>query len=178
MNWTYEYVGNSSDFVRNEIMDYSKDLLPHNCEGSTFMTEEVDNGSEDYGYTLYTCENCKEYSYKSDYKPKEHYITQWTVVKESTYEEEGMEEGICAECGEKVYRTVPVIEEEPSEVISETVSTTWEESESEPVSADAQDEKTETNRGMKAVYLLILCGILLLVSAVAAVILVIRKKQK
>ena len=89
-----------------------------------------------------------------------------------------MEEGICAECGEKVYRTVPVIEEEPSEVISETVSTTWEESESEPVSADAQDEKSETNRGMKAVYLLILCGILLLVSAVAAVILVIRKKQK
>ena len=178
MNWTYEYVGNSSDFVRNEIMDYSKDLLPHNCEGSTFMTEEADNGSEDYGYTLYTCENCKEYSYKSDYKPKEHYITQWTVVKESTYEEEGMEEGICAECGEKVYRMVPVIEEEPSEVISETVSTTWEESESEPVSADAQDEKTETNRGMKAVYLLIPCGILLLVSAVAAVILIIRKKQK
>ncbi|MCR5847201.1 MAG: hypothetical protein K6G75_03705 [Lachnospiraceae bacterium] len=111
MNWTYEYVGNSSDFTRNEIKDYSKDLLPHYCEGNDYTKETVEGSCEEYGYTLYKCNECG-YSYKADYTMKIHTVDSWETVIEPTFEEEGMEEGTCKLCGAKTYRSVPVKEEE------------------------------------------------------------------
>lgn len=121
MNWTYEYVGNSSDFTRNEINDYSKDLLPHYCEGDNYTKETVESTCDDFGYTLYKCNDCG-YSFKSDYTLKNHNITDWTDEIEATYEEEGLAKGVCAKCGSEVYKITPVKEpevvEEP-EIVSE-----------------------------------------------------------
>ena len=124
MNWTYEYVGNSSDFTRNEIKDYSKDLLPHYCEGNSFSEEVHEGNCEEFGYTLYTCNECG-YLYKGNYTFKNHTVDTWNTVLEPTYEEEGREEGICSACQTKVYRNVPVKEEEiveePEIEVKETV---------------------------------------------------------
>ena len=111
MNWTYEYVGNSSDFTRNEIKDYSKDLLPHYCEGDNYTKETVESTCDDFGYTIYKCNDCG-YSFKSDYTLKNHNITEWSDVIEATYEEEGLAKGICSNCGSEVYKITPVKEPE------------------------------------------------------------------
>ena len=66
---------------------------------------------EEFGYTLYTCNECG-YSYKGNYTFKNHTVDTWNTVLEPTYEEEGREEGICSACQTKVYRNVPVKEEE------------------------------------------------------------------
>ena len=121
MNWTYEYVGNSSDFTRNETKDYSKDLLPHYCEGDNYTKETAESTCDEFGYTVYKCNDCG-YSYKADYTLKNHNITDWTDEIEATYEEEGLAKGVCSNCGSEVYKIVPVKEPEvteESEVIEE-----------------------------------------------------------
>lgn len=110
MNWTYEYVGNSSDFKPNEIFDYSTDLLPHFCTGNDFAEEEIAADDTNYGYTLYTCNECGNYSYKGKYTVKAHNVSSYTEKVPATYEETGLEEGVCDSCGEAVYRVTPVLE--------------------------------------------------------------------
>ncbi|MBO4347139.1 MAG: hypothetical protein J5840_05835, partial [Lachnospiraceae bacterium] len=56
MNWTYEYVGNSSDFKPNETKDYSKDLLPYYISDSELKSETVEGNCDEFGYTVYTSE--------------------------------------------------------------------------------------------------------------------------
>ena len=115
MNWTYEYAGNSSDFTRNEIMDYSKDLLPHYCDNPKYHKNVIEPGPEEYGCTVYFCTGCGEYTYTADYTAKFHNVKDFTVIEDATYEKEGLAGGICQDCSETVYEIIPV-KEKPSEI--------------------------------------------------------------
>ena len=115
MNWTYEYVGNSSDFKPNEIKDYSKDLLPHYCEAGNYDSKVVESTCEEFGYTEYTCKDCSAYTYRADYTLKNHQLGNYEIIEDSTEEKEGLQKGICSVCGEEVYEIIPVKEPEVAE---------------------------------------------------------------
>lgn len=67
MNWTLTKDGNDiTGFERKETMEYSKDLLPHECDNPEFDKQEVKATEGEYGYTLNTCKTCG-YSYKDNY---------------------------------------------------------------------------------------------------------------
>lgn len=123
MNWTYEYVGNSSDFTPNEIFDYSTDLCPHYCTGNDYSTSIVEANDSEYGYTLYTCNECNEYSYKGNYTAKVHSVSSYEEITPATYEDKGLEMGKCDTCSEEVYREIPVLEkeEETPEIVPQTI---------------------------------------------------------
>lgn len=122
MNWTYEYAGNSSDFKPNEIKDYSKDLLPHYCEGGNYESKVVESTCEEFGYTEYTCKDCSAYTYRADYTLKNHQLGNYEIIEDATEEKEGLQKGVCSVCGEEVYEIIPVKEpevEEPVIVVEE-----------------------------------------------------------
>lgn len=149
MNWTYEYVGNSSDFKPNEIKDYSKDLLPLYYESDTFDSKVVEGSCEDYGYTLHTS-NDSDYSYKTDFTLKNHKLDNYEIIEEATEEKEGLQKGICSVCGEEVYEIIPVKEpvvEEPVIVVEEPTE-------------DAETHKTEKESSSD-----ILLGVFLILGA-------------
>lgn len=131
MNWTYEYVGNSSDFKPNETKDYSTDLLPHYCSGNDYSEEKVDSTCEEFGYTIYTCNECNAYSYKADYNLKAHTASDGEIIIEAEKEKNGLKKGICQNCGsEFAFEYEGVFEEEtPTPVVIEEVQ---EEIEPEP----------------------------------------------
>ncbi|MBR5991348.1 MAG: hypothetical protein IK036_01180 [Clostridia bacterium] len=67
MNWTLTKDGNDiTGFERRETMEYSKDLLPNDCENPEYDKQTVEPKEGEYGYTLNTCKSC-DYSYKSNY---------------------------------------------------------------------------------------------------------------
>ncbi len=118
MNWTYEWGGCSSGFVRNEVYDYSNNLLPHCCSGDDYSATVVQSTDSEYGYTLYTCNECGTYSYKADYTPLAHSVSEWSTVNEATNESAGLECGICDTCGTTVYRKTDILAEETQENVS------------------------------------------------------------
>lgn len=124
MNWTYEYVGNSSDFKPNEIRDYSTDLLPHYCTGNNYSMESTEGSCEGFGYITYTCNECGNYTYKADYTLKKHQLGNEEILVEPTLESTGLSKAVCTACLEEVYNVLPVlepvIEEEPVIEVSET----------------------------------------------------------
>ena len=169
MNWTYEYVGNSSDFKPNETKDYSKDLLPHYCEGDNYTKEEVASTCEEFGYTLYTCNDCG-YSYKADYTLKNHTVDTWNNIIEPTYEEEGLAEGTCTNCSATTYSIVPVKEEEiveePDLVIEEPV-----------VEEVVAEEKKDNSEGFLGVF--VIGALIVGLGLIAAIVVVlIRGKRR
>ena len=172
MNWTYEYVGNSSDFTRNEIKDYSRDLLPHYCESNDFTKETVESSCDEFGYTLYKCNTC-DYSYKADYTLKNHNVTEWTDEIEATTESEGLAKGVCSTCGSEVYKIVPVKEpeviEEPEIVIEEPEYLSKDDAEPTTVEMD-------TDNTFLGVVLIV--GLIICVGLVAAIIVVLIKGRK
>ena len=172
MNWTYEYVGNSSDFTRNEIKDYSRDLLPHYCESNDFTKETVESSCDEFGYTLYKCNTC-DYSYKADYTLKNHNVTEWTDEIEATTESEGLAKGVCSVCGSEVYEIVPVKEpeviEEPEIVIEEPEYLSKDDAEPTTVEMD-------TDNTFLGVVLIV--GLIICVGLVAAIIVVLIKGRK
>lgn len=174
MNWTYEYVGNSSDFTRNEIKDYSKDLLPHYYEGDNYTKETVESTCDEFGYTLYKCNDCG-YSFKADYTLKNHNITDWTDEIEATFEEEGLAKGICSSCGSEVYKIVPV--KEP-EVIEEPEIEP--EEEEYPSKDDAEPTTVEIDSDNTFMGVVLIVGLVIcagFVIAIAVVLLRGRKKR-
>lgn len=177
MNWTYEYVGNSSDFTRNEIKDYSKDLLPHYCEGNDYSKEVIEGSCDDFGFTVYTCNECSEYKVKADYTLKNHEISNWETVVEPTFEEEGLAKGICDRCQSEVYDILPVKEEEieeESEVIEEVLPL------EEENTLEQGEAKTE-EKDEKALGTLLVTGLVIslgLVVAIATVLIRGRRKKR
>lgn len=172
MNWTYEYVGNSSDFTRNEIKDYSKDLLPHYCEDNDFTKETVESTCDEFGYTLYKCNMC-DYSYKADYTLKNHNITEWTDEIEATTESEGLAKGVCSICGSEVYEIVPVKEPEV-EIKSEPV--TLEEEIPEVKESEPEGEKKDSDNTFLGVVLI--AGLIISLGLVAATVMVLLRGRK
>ncbi|MBP5281494.1 MAG: hypothetical protein J6Z22_03250, partial [Lachnospiraceae bacterium] len=65
MNWDFENGRNKNDFVRDEVFQYDKNLLPHTCEDPV-MREEVVAPTCEFGYTHYVCETC-------GYEENDHY---------------------------------------------------------------------------------------------------------
>lgn len=120
MNWTYEYAGNSTDFKPNEIKDYSRDLLPHFCEGNNYSEVVTEGDCENFGYTTYTCNECNEYSFKANYTLKNHSVAELEDVVPATEESKGLAKGVCSNCGAEVYEETPMLEpviiEEPEEI--------------------------------------------------------------
>ena len=176
MNWTYEYVGNSSDFTRNEIKDYSKNLLPHYCEGNEYDKEEIPGSCEEFGFNVYTCRECGEYKFKANYTLKNHDITEWETIEEPTFEEEGLAKGVCSICQSEVYKILPVKEEEIIEepVVVEEVA---------PVEDTTleQAEVKEEEKDEKAMGTLLVIGLVIslgLVVAIATVLLRGRHKKR
>ena len=175
MNWTYEYVGNSSDFTRNEIKDYSKDLLPHYCEGGNFSKEVIESTCDEFGYTVYKCNDCNEYSYKADYTLKNHNLGELSVIEEATTEKEGLSKGVCSDCGAEVYVITPVVEEiieEPEEIVEPDIVS---EPETVPEKEPVKEEEGDTLLKVFLIGGLVIC--IGLVAAIAVVLLRGRKKR-
>lgn len=175
MNWTYEYVGNSSDFTRNEIKDYSKDLLPHYCEGGNFSKEVIESTCDEFGYTIYKCNDCNEYSYKADYTLKNHNLGELSVIEEATTEKEGLSKGVCLDCGAEVYVITPVVEEiieEPEEIVEPDIVS---EPETVPETKPVKEEEGDTLLKVFLIGGLVIC--IGLVAAIAVVLLRGRKKR-
>ena len=173
MNWTYEYVGNSSDFTRNEIKDYSKDLLPHYCEGDNYTKETSESTCDEFGYTVYKCNDCG-YSFKADYTLKNHSITDWTDEIEATYEEEGLAKGVCSNCGSEVYRIVPIKEPEVTEEIEVIEEPEY------PSKDDAEPTTVEPETNNTFLGIILIAGLVIsagLVIAIAVVLLRGGKKR-
>ena len=172
MNWTYEYVGNSSDFTRNEIKEYSKDLLPHYCEGDNYTRETVESTCDEFGYTIYKCNDCG-YSFKSDYTLKNHNITDWTDEIEATYEEEGLAKGICSNCGSEVYKITPVKEpeviEEP-EIVPEEPEY--------PSKDDAEPTTVEEEQNNTLLGVVLIVGLIISIGLVIAIAVVLFRGGK
>ena len=175
MNWTYEYVGNSSDFTRNEIKDYSKDLLPHYCEGGNFSKEVIESTCDEFGYTVYKCNDCNEYSYKADYTLKNHKLGELSVIEEATTEKEGLSKGVCLNCGAEVYVITPVVEEKVEEPEIQVETESIAEPEIVPEIKPVKEEEGDTLLKVFLIGGLVIC--IGLVAAIAVVLLRGRKKR-
>ncbi|MBP5282231.1 MAG: hypothetical protein J6Z22_06995, partial [Lachnospiraceae bacterium] len=111
MNWDFENGRNKNDFVRDEVFQYDKNLLPHTCDNPV-MREEVVTPTCEFGYTHYVCETC-------GYEENDHYTLkchayEWQTVKEPTESEEGLREGTCKDCGTIITEAIPMIIPEPT----------------------------------------------------------------
>ena len=172
MNWTYEYVGNSSAFTRDEVKDYSTNLLPFFYKEDAYNEEKVEGSCEEYGYTKCTSDNADGLVYKKDYTLKNHSISEYTDEIEATYDTEGLAKGVCSNCGEEVYITTPVKEPEP-EVIEEVV---------EPVEeTPSEDAKPAEKSDDKFFAIVLIAGLVIsacLVGGIAFVLLSGGKKRK
>ena len=126
MNWDFENGRNKDDFVRDEVYTYDIDLMPHACENSVLQEETIAPGCE-FGYVRYVCATCG-YEETDHYTLKAHDY-EWTVEKEATTEEEGLQHGVCKECGAETEEILPVLPPEPEEPSSEQAEAITEHSE-------------------------------------------------
>lgn len=109
--------GNTNDFVRREVWDYSAELGPHSCAEPVWTEETVPSGCDSFGYTVRTC-TCG-YSQKDSYTLKSHTVTAWELLQPPTLESEGLSRGACDLCGKEFERTEPVLIPEPATVPTE-----------------------------------------------------------
>ena len=129
MNYTYVDEGNTEEFLRDEVYCYDVDLMPmkteipredpatYVCEHTNCKEEVVKAQCHEFGYTKHICETCG-YEWKDTYTLKEHSF-EWNMIKEPTLDEEGINEGVCTVCGEKVEEAIPKLTEEEYEAIAE-----------------------------------------------------------
>lgn len=114
--------GSTSDFLRDEIFVYDRELRPEMCETPVYEETVTAADCYNFGYTTYTCTTCG-YSYTDHYTRKDHAVLQWNLTKEPTTEEEGESMGLCA-CGMEHYRTEPKLEPVPTTEAPTTVPET------------------------------------------------------
>lgn len=119
------YLGeNREDFLRDERFEYDVELRPEMCETPIYTQEITPSDCENFGYTTCTCTTCG-YSYRDYYTLRVHEVTEWTIQKEPTVEEEGLSVGYCA-CGLEHTRVEPKLEpptEAPTEPVTEAPAT-------------------------------------------------------
>ncbi len=101
-DWVYTIKGNVDNFTRNEVFDYSKNLLPEGCEKPNYTDTKVEATDTEEGYTLHSCANCG-YEYKDAYTLKKHNVTSWEDFK--NYDnDQVLKKGLCLSCNETVYK--------------------------------------------------------------------------
>ena len=151
MNQVFKDEGNEEEFTRDEVKCFDIDLMPMKVsfpreehEGDQFecdhskMDEKIVAGDcNGYGYTLCTCKTCG-YEMKKNYTLK-HHVYLWNMIKEPTVEEEGIEEGVCKNCGDTVQNPIPQLtEEEYQEIMKEETGDPGEDSSEELYMPDAR----------------------------------------
>lgn len=108
MNWDFENGRNKADFVRDEVFAYEENLLPHNCQEPVWEETVAEPLCDRFGYTAKHCSLCG-YEETDTYRLKEHKL-QWTVTKEPTVEETGVETGKCELCEYTILRELEKLE--------------------------------------------------------------------
>lgn len=108
LRWQYQVSGNSSDFTRDEVMDYSEDLVPHKCENPSYSETLISGDCYNSGYTTFTCDACG-YAYKGSYTGKVHDFQNSETIQEATYDRVGYNKLTCAVCGVEKYEELPIM---------------------------------------------------------------------
>lgn len=67
VSWNFNKAENGDDFLRDEVFEYDRVLLPEQCESPDYTLEIMEAEPGLFGYTVYTCQNCG-YSYRRDYR--------------------------------------------------------------------------------------------------------------
>lgn len=96
--------GCTEDFTRDEIYDYTETLRPEGC-AEPQMTDIVTAFACDWGYTTHTCTVCGN-TWRDSFTPPPHVPGEWTIVLAATFEESGLREKVCTQCGEMLAREV------------------------------------------------------------------------
>lgn len=156
IGWYYTD-NNGVNFTRDERFEYDVELRPEMCTAPEYTETVTAADCWEYGYTTYTCNSCG-YSFRDHYTLLNHEVTNWSVTREPTVEEEGLSVGNC-DCGLEFTRTEPKLTPEPTEAPEITEA---------PAEVQEEPEKA-------AISPLILAGVLLLGGVAAAVLL--RKRK-
>ena len=93
------YYGNESEFERNETKDYSKVLLPEQCEQPEVHFTLTPPTCDEWGYVYHECATCG-YHWTDSYFPPQHTPGEWEITVEATPEHDGQREKHCTLCGE------------------------------------------------------------------------------
>lgn len=68
------------------------------CADAVHTETVTEPGCDTFGYTTVRCENCG-YTYTDHYTLPRHTVEKWTVTKEPTVQDTGIQTGSCALCG-------------------------------------------------------------------------------
>lgn len=109
MNWDFTNSGNSADFERNEVFDYSVDLKPDMCADAVHRETVTEPGCDTFGFTTIQCGGCG-YTYTDRYTLYRHSVEEWSVSKAPTTKEPGTRTGVCALCGKVLEEVVPKLD--------------------------------------------------------------------
>lgn len=156
IGWYYTD-NNEVNFTRDERFEYDVELRPEMCAAPEYTETVTAANCWEYGYTTYTCNSCG-YSFRDHYTLLNHEVTDWSVTREPTEQEEGVSVGHC-DCGLEFTRTEPKLAPEPTEVPETTEA---------PTEVPEEPEKAVISP-------VILAGVLLLGGIAAAVLL--RKRK-
>lgn len=155
--------GNTTDFIRDERYEYTKELRPEKCDVPDYEESVIPSGCDSYGYTLYTCLLCG-YSYRDQYTLPCHNLS-YTQTLPATEESEGLLTGICQDCGITFTQAIPRLEPSPTAESTAESTTGREETLPEPT----ETEKPRPQEGATWIFptaagaaVLVVAGILLL----------------
>ena len=115
------YYSNESEFERNEVWDYSRVLLPEQCEEPELVETVTPPKCDSWGSTAHECRGCG-YRWTDTYLPPRHMPGEWEVVTEATAEHDGLRELRCALCGE-LLESEATPYEPPEPVVTEEIVT-------------------------------------------------------
>lgn len=124
LRWQYQVSGNSSDFTRDERMDYSVDFVPHSCDNPSYSESIVGGDCYNSSYTLYTCDSCG-YTYKGSYTGRCHELGQGEILMQASFDGPGAMKETCTLCGYERYSEIPALEmviEESDRAVSDNSS--------------------------------------------------------
>lgn len=127
-------LNNTTDFKRDELWDYTRELRPEMCEAPQITQNVKAPACGEFGWTEYACSSCG-YTYLDSYTLPAHTVNAWVVTKEPTPETTGLSEGYCSVCGTHMERE--------EETLPPTEPTTEPETEPETVPAQTQPRKTQ-----------------------------------
>lgn len=111
---------NTEDFQRDERMEYEEELRPEMCVSPVYSKKEIPSSCGTFGYTQYTCDFCG-YSYRDDYKLRQHNVTHWETAVPATVQQPGDSVGFCDGCGMEFHQQIPCLIQEVPETQMQTL---------------------------------------------------------
>ena len=154
---------NTQEFQGEERKEYDVELRPETCENPVYAETVIPAGCDSYGYTDHTCQGCG-YTYRDSYRMPEHIPGAYTLVKEATVEEEGLEVATCP-CGLEHQRTLEKLTPPPTEAPTEV-----------PTEAPKPAEPMPEEKGFPIVP--VICGLLAVLILIPVLYLLLRKKNR